>query len=506
MNSHTASPSAVFRNSFAFSASLMLLCIVLALLSGCAASKSGSVTDAGDPAQQNQLPDALDRSTPDAATETAIQKAQDEKARLSAAQQVVATAKSQIGVPYRYGGTSPSSGFDCSGFVKWSFAQHGVTLPRTSREQLHAGIPVDQSELKAGDLIIFTRRIGSRASTHAGLYIGDGKFIHSPSAGRTVCIESLHDEHYQKRYIGARRVILDADEVKIFAAQQKKRQEFRESGAIHTVKRGQTLSGIARKYGVTVRSILRENKLTRSNILQIGQKLRIPGATSVAAKEDKPTPKVIDATPAATSANHTVASGDSVWSIARRYGVSQQSILQANNLPRRHTLQIGQNLVIPGKQTAAAESTHSQEPELPATAETSPEIKAGASCAIYIVQAGDTAWSVAKRHSVSPDTLLQANGLAKNHVLQIGQQLRVPGTVTASDLAESRDSRESQKPRESREPRKMQIYSVKRGDTIWSLARKHGVSASTLLEANGLHKNSVLSLGQKLRIPVAAVR
>ncbi len=436
----------------------MLLCLVLLLLSGCAASKSGRVADVGEAAQQSQLPDAVDRAAPDAATETAIQKAQDEKARVSAAQRVVETAKSQIGVPYRYGGTSPGTGFDCSGFVKWSFAQHGVTLPRTSREQLHAGIPVEQSELKTGDLIIFTRRIGSRASTHAGLYIGEGKFIHSPSAGRTVCIESLDDEHYQKRYIGARRVILDAEEVKVYAAQQKKRQEFRKSGATHTVSRGQTLSGIARKYGVTVRSILQENKLTRSSILQIGQKLRIPGAESVAAKEDKPTPEFIDVTPDA---------------------------------PQRAGS---------GKQAIAADTATNTTPKPAAAAEDLPEIATGAACSIYVVESGDTAWSIAKRHGATAAALLEANSLAKNHVLQIGQKLRVPGTAAASTVAETRDSRPA------REPRKMQFYSVKRGDTIWSLARKHGVTTRTLLEANGLHTNSVLSLGQKLRIPVAAAQ
>jgi len=445
------------------------------------------------------LPDAVaDDAKAEAARET-VRQAESEEARLSAAQQIVQTARTQLGVPYRYGGTSPETGFDCSGFVKWAFAKHGVTLPRTSREQLHAGIPVKKKDIKVGDLLIFSRRVGSRASTHAALYIGDGKFIHSPSSGRTVCIEDLNEDHYVKRYMGARRVILDAEEVKVYARQQERRQEFLASGAMHSVTRGQTLSGIARKYGVTVRAILQANDLTRSSVLQIGQKLHIPGAAGTGAVASAKT----QAPPSSRATIvHVVTSGDTVSELARDYKVSQKAILQANGLAPRHTLRVGQELRIPSSsseaatQVAAAGDTPAKVPasagtgkrQAPEPAVAEPE--KGAACTIYVVKAGDTAWSIARRHGTTPATLLQANDLSEGHVLQIGQQLRVPGTAAAQAELER--------------PRSMQVYSVQRGDTIWSLARKHGVSTRTLLEANGLTGNSVLSLGQKLRIPVAS--
>lgn len=476
--------------------SLVVLCLCLVLLSGCAPSKKPAPNDGlALETQKNALPDAVTRSQ----TETPIQKAENEKARLGAAQRVIETAKTQIGRPYRYGGTSPATGFDCSGFVKWSFAQHGIKLPRTSREQLVTGIPVSRENIKPGDLMIFTRRVGSRSSTHAGIYVGEGKFIHSPSSGRTVCIEEAFDGHYGKRFIGARRVILNADEVKVYAAQQKKHEKFLASGAMHTVRRGQTVSGIARKYGVTVRAILQANNMNRSTVLQIGQKLHIPGSAGVAKASEKATVTFVsnDEPKSSASRNGTyvVKSGDNVWSIAKRFKVSEDAVLQANNLPRRHTLRVGQKLTIPGLRTETATASKQEKTLQTASAPSSTTtIPKGASCMLYVVKPGDSAWSVAKRHGVDTATLLSANGLEKNHVLRVGQKLSVPGTSPETEIKNNARNRTE----------KVTLYNVKSGDTIWSLARKYGVSTRSLLEANGLTKSSVLRLGQELRIPVAS--
>ncbi|MBA4293068.1 hypothetical protein C0431_08855 [bacterium] len=120
-----------------------------------------------------------------------------------AAASLIDTAKDQIGVRYRYGGTS-RSGFDCSGFVQFVFAKHGVKLPRTSLSQSGVGAKVAKSDLIVGDLVFFVTR-GSRVS-HVGIYIGDGKFIHASSGGGRVRIDALSTSYYAKRYAGARRV------------------------------------------------------------------------------------------------------------------------------------------------------------------------------------------------------------------------------------------------------------------------------------------------------------
>lgn len=114
---------------------------------------------------------------------------------------VMDTAKSFMGVPYAWGGTTPN-GFDCSGFVNFVFDGFGIDLPRTSREMLAAaGQPV--TELKPGDLVFFNI---SRSVGHVGIYLGDGNFI-SATTSRGVTIDSLYSYYWSPKYIGAKRIL-----------------------------------------------------------------------------------------------------------------------------------------------------------------------------------------------------------------------------------------------------------------------------------------------------------
>jgi cell wall-associated NlpC family hydrolase len=111
-------------------------------------------------------------------------------------------AKRYLGVRYRWGGTSPR-GFDCSGFMQYVFARVGVALPRTTFDMFAAGAPVPTAELQAGDLVFF--QTVSPGPSHAGIYLGDGRFIHSSSGYRGVTITPMSTPYYQARYLGARR-------------------------------------------------------------------------------------------------------------------------------------------------------------------------------------------------------------------------------------------------------------------------------------------------------------
>lgn len=124
-------------------------------------------------------------------------------ANTGSAAALIDTAKDQMGVPYSWGGTS-RGGFDCSGFVQYVFAKHGVKLPRTSISQSQTGQKVAREDLQAGDLVFFITR-GSRVS-HVGIYIGNGQFIHASSGGGQVRVDSLSKSYYNNRYAGARRV------------------------------------------------------------------------------------------------------------------------------------------------------------------------------------------------------------------------------------------------------------------------------------------------------------
>ncbi|CAK7043275.1 MAG: hypothetical protein DELT_02920 [Desulfovibrio sp.] len=118
---------------------------------------------------------------------------------------VVAKARSQIGVRYKYGGTTPKTGFDCSGLIQWSYQQCGVTVPRNTKQQAKAGKSVKKSQLKPGDIIVF--RISSRSGLHTAVYSGNGKFIHSPSTGKRIREDKLNSDYWSRRYVTARRIL-----------------------------------------------------------------------------------------------------------------------------------------------------------------------------------------------------------------------------------------------------------------------------------------------------------
>ena len=118
---------------------------------------------------------------------------------------VLETARSLIGTPYRPAGESPDKGFDCSGFVKWVYARHGVRLPRRTQDQLMAGRPVPKEELRAGDLVFFAPS-GRLSSLHVGIFDGHGGFIHSPSRGGRVRQETIWAPYWKSSYYAANRV------------------------------------------------------------------------------------------------------------------------------------------------------------------------------------------------------------------------------------------------------------------------------------------------------------
>lgn len=121
------------------------------------------------------------------------------------ASELVMNAMGFLGVPYRRGGSSAETGFDCSGFVRAMYQQTvGLILPRSADQQAAATTTIDKSELRPGDLVFFNTM--RRTFSHVGIYIGDNKFIHSPRSGSEVRVEDMRISYWKTRFNGARRV------------------------------------------------------------------------------------------------------------------------------------------------------------------------------------------------------------------------------------------------------------------------------------------------------------
>ncbi|CAA0101448.1 Murein DD-endopeptidase MepH [Halioglobus japonicus] len=119
---------------------------------------------------------------------------------------VLFSALGQVGIPYRYGGSSPDMGFDCSGLIQYVYAESvDIKLPRTVAGMIQIDAPtIDEANLEAGDLVIFATGWGNRPS-HAGIYVGEGRFVHAPSSGGAVRMDLLSADYWQRSYLEAKR-------------------------------------------------------------------------------------------------------------------------------------------------------------------------------------------------------------------------------------------------------------------------------------------------------------
>lgn len=167
-----------------------LLCIALALASAsCAATPAAPATAAEEPAPSAVQTDLID----------------DDPTWSEQAREVLVNALSLTGIRYKYGGKSPETGFDCSGFVRYVYQQAAnLTLPHGARAISQLGKTIPKHELKPGDLVFFNTLRST--FSHVGIYLGNNKFIHSPSSGGGVRVENMQDSYWEKRFNGAQRI------------------------------------------------------------------------------------------------------------------------------------------------------------------------------------------------------------------------------------------------------------------------------------------------------------
>jgi LysM repeat protein len=216
---------------------------------------------------------------------------------------------------------------------------------------------------------------------------------------------------------------------------------------IYVVRYGDTLYSIARRFGVSVQAIAQINSISRPSYIQTGQRLIIPRGTCA-------TP-----TPSANPIVYIVQKGDSLYSIARRYGTTVQALAVANHIANPSLIYVGQRLIIPG--TGAP---------VPPPAR------------IHVVQPGETLYSIARYYGVSVWTIAAANGIADINRIYVGQRLVIPMGAPSGGV----------------------VYIVQPGDTMFGIGRRYGLDVWTIARANGITDLDTIYVGQRLVIPIAA--
>lgn len=152
------------------------------------------------------VPPAAPEAAREAATASSVAAAQADDPDVGGVEGLMNSGFKYIGIRYRMGGVSPETGFDCSGLVRRVFKDAlGLDLPRTARELAGEGQNIPKAELKPGDLVFFNTM--RKTFSHVGIYLGDNRFLHSPSKGGKVRVEEMDSTYWQKRFSGARRLV-----------------------------------------------------------------------------------------------------------------------------------------------------------------------------------------------------------------------------------------------------------------------------------------------------------
>ena len=247
------------------------------------------------------------------------------------------------------------------------------------------------------------------------------------------------------------------------------------TGQTYIVQAGDTLSGIARKYGTTVSALVKANHIKNANLISVGQKLVV---SHQAVTQPTPAPKPAPSTPA-TGQTYIVQAGDTLSGIARKYGTTVSALVKANHIKNANLISVGQKLVV-GHQ-AVTQPTPAPKPSVSTGSTTG---------STYIVQSGDNLSKIAGKYGISVAALTRANQIQNADLIIVGQKLTIPGATATQSSTSSQTLTTVKK----------QTYIVKAGDTLSGIARRQGVSVADLIRWNNIRNANLINIGQKITI------
>ncbi|NME71437.1 muramidase family protein [Flammeovirga aprica] len=248
----------------------------------------------------------------------------------------------------------------------------------------------------------------------------------------------------------------------------------------YTVVAGDTLYGISRKNNISTQEILALNGWSSPPPLQIGQEIIVG--------------KVTNNTPAPSSSNssntYTVAKGDSLYAIGRKYGVSPSEILTLNGLSPSDGLYIGQVLNIPSSGSSNQSTSTSTTTVTP-----SPKPVSNSGQKTHTVTQGESLYAISRKYNTTPQAILEENGLGKNAPIYIGQELTIPSASKPTSTPSNNTTVTS-----TPTPQEKIVYTVQQGDTLYQISRKVGLSPQQILALNGMDASTPIYIGQELKV------
>jgi len=260
---------------------------------------------------------------------------------------------------------------------------------------------------------------------------------------------------------------------------------------MHIVNKGETLWSIAQKYNLSVDLILDTNNIANSELISIGQEMKIPSHKNAITETNIVKQAVINENNSNNNSSisnnisppenaepiaYTIKAGDNLWNISRKYGVSVEVMFSVNNIKEKDLLSLGQKIEIPAIGGGVSSSNQKQE----------------ATIITYTVVKGDTLWSISQRYDVKMNSIISTNNLKEISRLSIGQKLKLP--ITNMDIAKAEGYDQDAEAEEI-------IYYVKKGESLWSISREYNVKLESIIAANSITDSSKISTGQQLRIP-----
>ena len=280
---------------------------------------------------------------------------------------------------------------------------------------------------------------------------------------------------------------------------------------VYTVAPGDSLYTIARKSHTSISALREANNLESSSLIRPGQKLVIPSTSqkSAAAKAPEKSPKKSAVSSRAQSGEYVVKSGDTLLGIAIEHRLRLSTLCAANDLKPDATLRVGQKLKIPG---AEQKPRTAKEPQKTATAKKkSPAAKKETQGSEYTVASGDTLFSIARKFHTPLKELMSLNGIEPTDVIRPGQKLKIPSrsyrsakkAARANPAKGTKTQKSASAAPKSPKASKVQkplYHTVRHGDTLWEIARKHKLSVAELRKLNHMDKKQVIRKGMKLLV------